>query len=171
MVQTHKFGYFWLGRRQSQVLVNCLSMLTRKKGLFYTCIRDGATGELKFELEGHAMGVISVDVSQDGTRNGIITSAFHVRLLTAIQYIGLASSSVDSNIRIWDLEQNGKLTQSIIAAPVESWKIKFSSDGQHIATGSHNGDIHIYSVETGEKVKSLPTKNKFLMCVAYASIT
>ena len=153
------------------MLVNCLSMLTRKKGLFYTCIRDGATGELKFELEGHAMGVISVDVSQDGTRNGIITSAFHVRLLTAIQYIGLASSSVDSNIRIWDLEQNGKLTQSIIAAPVESWKIKFSSDGQHIATGSHNGDIHIYSVETGEKVKSLPTKNKFLMCVAYASIT
>lgn len=30
--------------------------------------RDGASGELKFELEGHAMGIISVDISVDGTR-------------------------------------------------------------------------------------------------------
>jgi WD repeat-containing protein 61 len=29
---------------------------------------DGALGELKFELEGHTMGIISVDVSSDGTR-------------------------------------------------------------------------------------------------------
>jgi hypothetical protein len=31
-------------------------------------IRDGASGELKFSLKGHAMGVISIDVSQDGSR-------------------------------------------------------------------------------------------------------
>lgn len=31
-------------------------------------IRDGASGELKYTLEGHAMGVISVDASVDGTR-------------------------------------------------------------------------------------------------------
>ena len=30
--------------------------------------RDGASGELKYTLEGHAMGVISVDASVDGTR-------------------------------------------------------------------------------------------------------
>jgi hypothetical protein len=30
--------------------------------------RDASSGELKFTLEGHAMGVISVDVSVDGTR-------------------------------------------------------------------------------------------------------
>lgn len=83
--------------------------------------------------------------------------------------LGLASVSVDSNIRIWDLENDGQLIQSITTKPVEAWKIAFSPDGQQLATGSYNGDINFYSVESGEKINQFPTKNKFLMCVAYVS--
>jgi WD repeat-containing protein 61 len=83
--------------------------------------------------------------------------------------VGLVSTSIDSNIRIWDLEKNGELIKSITAAPVECWKAKFSPDGQLVATGSHNGDINFFSVESGKKVNSLPTKDKFLMSIAYVS--
>jgi hypothetical protein len=34
----------------------------------FLLLREGSSGQLKYELEGHAMGVISVDVSSDGTR-------------------------------------------------------------------------------------------------------
>jgi WD repeat-containing protein 61 len=67
------------------------------------------------------------------------------------------------------LENNGRLIKSITAAPVESWKAKFSPDGDLVATGSHNGDINFFNVESGEKVNSLPTKNKFLMSIAFVS--
>lgn len=83
--------------------------------------------------------------------------------------LGLVSTSVDSNMRIWDLE-NGQLVRSIVAAPAEAWKAKFSPDGEYVAAGSYNGDIHLYSIETGEKVKSLSTKNKFLMTIAYVCV-
>lgn len=44
--------------------------LKKKRGYPLTrfFLRDGASGELKYTLEGHAMGIISVDVSVDGTR-------------------------------------------------------------------------------------------------------
>lgn len=67
---------------------------------------------------------------------------------------------------MWDLE-NGTLLKSITAAPLEAWKAKISPDGQSIATGSHNGNINIYDIDSGEKTASLPTKNNFLLSVAY----
>ncbi|KAI7889492.1 WD40-repeat-containing domain protein [Mucor mucedo] len=109
---------------------------------------DGTSGELKFELTGHAMGIISVDASVDGTR--------------------LVSTSVDSNIRIWDLENDGALIKSITANPVEAWKAKFSPDARVVIAGSHNGDINFFNVESGEKINTLSTKNMFLMSVAYS---
>lgn len=83
--------------------------------------------------------------------------------------LGLVSTSVDSNIRIWDLE-NGSLINSITANPVEAWKAKFSPDGSTVVTGSHNGDINFFNVESGEKVNNLPTKNKFLLSTAYVRL-
>ena len=45
------------------------------------------------------------------------------------------SSSMDSLIRVWDLEK-GVVKQTIEAAPVEAWTVAFSPDARHIATGS-----------------------------------
>lgn len=80
----------------------------------------------------------------------------------------MVSTSVDSNIRIWDLE-NGTLVKSITANPVEAWKAKFSPDARVVVTGAHNGDINFFNVESGEKVNNLATKNMFLLSVAYVS--
>jgi WD repeat-containing protein 61 len=85
-------------------------------------------------------------------------------------YLGLVSTSIDSNIRVWDLE-NGTLINNIAAAPLEAWKAKISPDKQNIATGSHNGDINIYNVSSGEKETSLPTKSNFLLSIAYVSFS
>ncbi|KAI8368190.1 WD40-repeat-containing domain protein [Radiomyces spectabilis] len=109
---------------------------------------DGTSGELKHELEGHTLGVISVDASQDGSR--------------------LVTTSIDSTISLWNLEDNGALLKTITAAPVEAWTAKFSPDGTHVATGSHNGDINLYSAESGEKITSFTTKQKFIMVTAYS---
>ncbi|KAI7862878.1 quinon protein alcohol dehydrogenase-like superfamily [Spinellus fusiger] len=101
---------------------------------------DGTSGELKYELEGHSLGVISVDVSRDGR----------------------------CSIRIWDLQNNGAIMKVITAAPVEAWTARFSPEGQFLATGSHSGDIHLYNVESGEKAQTFATKPKFLMCTVYS---
>lgn len=45
-----------------------MSILTYANARVVIFFRDGASGELKYTLEGHAMGVISVDASVDGTR-------------------------------------------------------------------------------------------------------
>lgn len=54
--------------------------------------------ELQWTLEGHQLGVVSVDISQ----NGAIA----------------ASSSLDAHIRLWDLE-TGKQIKSMDAGPGE----------------------------------------------------
>ncbi|KAG0175038.1 hypothetical protein DFQ28_002328 [Apophysomyces sp. BC1034] len=110
--------------------------------------RDGASGELKHELQGHALGVISVDASSDGKR--------------------LASTSIDSTIQIWDLENGGARLNTITAAAAEAWTARFSPDGQHLAAGAHDGSIYLYNVASGEKVQTFPTKDKFMMCTAYS---
>lgn len=77
---------------------------------------------------------------------------------------------MDSTICIWDLENNGALVTSIKPGALQSWRAKFSPDGKHCASGSHTGDLNVYSVENGEKVASYTSKTNFAMCVAYVGI-
>ncbi|TPX46045.1 hypothetical protein SeLEV6574_g03463 [Synchytrium endobioticum] len=94
-------------------------------------------------LTGHILGVISVDVNAAGTHG---------------------------QIRIWDL-QTGATTRKIDAGPVEAWTVSVSPDGRHIAAGSHQGKVNVWSVETGaqlhDNVFDSGTK-KFALSVAYA---
>ena len=71
--------------------------------------------ELQWSLEGHQLGVVSVDIS-------------HTLPIAA-------SSSLDAHIRLWDLE-NGKQMKSIDAGPVDAWTLAFSPDSQYLATGT-----------------------------------
>ena len=52
---------------------------------------------------------------------------------------------------------------------VDVWTLSFSPDGKTIATGSHNGHINLFSVDTGEKQSSLDTRGKFTMSIAHVS--
>jgi WD repeat-containing protein 61 len=79
------------------------------------------------------------------------------------------STSIDSNIRVWDLQNDGKLLHSIIAPPGQAWTSKCSPDGTFVAAGSHSGDLNIYNINDGDQVSSLPTKDKFIMSTAYVS--
>lgn len=77
------------------------------------------------------------------------------------------STSIDSNIRVWDLENEGKLLQSINAHPGQAWTAKCSPDGAFVASGSHSGNLNIYKIDDGSQVSSLSTKNQFIMSTAY----
>ncbi|MCI4382084.1 hypothetical protein PGIGA_G00259510 [Pangasianodon gigas] len=103
--------------------------------------------ELQWSLEGHQLGVVSVDISH----NGAIA----------------ASSSLDAHIRLWDLE-SGKQVKSMDAGPVDAWTVAFSPDSKYIATGSHLGKVNIFGVESGKKEYSLDTRGKFILSIAYS---
>lgn len=66
------------------------------EGLFPPPRRSDEKLELQWTLEGHQLGVVSVDISH----NGAIA----------------ASSSLDAHIRLWDLE-SGKQIKSMDAGP------------------------------------------------------
>lgn len=68
-----------------------------KHSFFHNCRSDEKL-ELQWTLEGHQLGVVSVDISH----NGAIA----------------ASSSLDAHIRLWDLE-TGKQIKSLDAGPGE----------------------------------------------------
>jgi WD repeat-containing protein 61 len=100
------------------------------------------------KFTGHRLGVISVDVDRDGK-------------------IGV-SSSMDSVIRIWDLEK-GKTISTIEATPIEAWTISLSPDGKTIAAGSQTGNVNIFNVSTGKKEQSFDAQKKsFCMAVSYS---
>lgn len=60
---------------------------------------------------------------------------------------------------------------TIISLLVDVWSLAFSANSQMIATGSHNGKINLFSVEEGKKHTSLDTRGKFIMSVAYVSVS
>uniref|UniRef100_A0A8C0RVD8 Superkiller complex protein 8 n=1 Tax=Canis lupus familiaris TaxID=9615 RepID=A0A8C0RVD8_CANLF len=102
--------------------------------------------DLQWSLEGHQLGVVSVDIS-------------HTLPIAA-------SSSLDAHIRLWDLD-NGKQIKSIDAGPVDAWTLAFSPDSQYLATGTHVGKVNIFGVESGKKEYSLDTRGKFILSIAY----
>lgn len=109
--------------------------------------RDDQSLDLRYIFEGHALGVVSVDIDSSG------------RIA--------ASNSLDSHIRLWDLD-SGSQVQSIDAGPVNAWTVTFSPDSQLIATGSHSGKIILYSVGSGEKSEqSLDSTGKFTLSIAF----
>ncbi|MCU0498946.1 MAG: protein kinase [Anaerolineae bacterium] len=77
-------------------------------------------------MEGHNGGVISVDISPDGTR--------------------AISGGYDRTVRVWDLQ-----TGQAINAPLEGHRadviaIRFSSDGRYAASSATNGEVLIWDL-------------------------
>lgn len=89
-------------------------MLTR-----WLC-RVGDDKHKEHQLEGHTWGVVSVAVDSSGK----CTRPFRT-CNSLLSVADLASSSMDSHIRIWDLEK-GSLVNTIEAFPVETWAVAWS---------------------------------------------
>lgn len=105
--------------------------------------------ELRQQLSGHSLGVVSVAVSNDGST--------------------IASSSLDSGLCIWSSE-TGQLLNQTALGPVDLWTVTFSPDGKYVISGSHEGKISLYSVETAKPEVVLdPQNGKFTLSIAYVS--
>lgn len=90
--------------------------------------------------EGFCLGVVSIDMAPKSS-------------IAAV-------AAMDCKIRLLDLDKpvESREIMKIDASPVESWKVKFSPSGKHIATGGLSGKINMYSLENME---SAPTKTQF----------
>lgn len=71
-------------------------------------------------------------------------------------------------MRIWDLEHGEKMA-NIDVGPDDLWTVTFSPDDKYIISGSHDGKIRIYNVETAKPEQSLDTRGKFTLSIAYVS--
>lgn len=105
--------------------------------------------ELRQQLSGHSLGVVSVAVSPDGQT--------------------IASSSLDSGLCIWKTE-TGQLLNQAALGPVDLWTVAFSPCNRYVISGSHEGKISLYSVETAKPEQVLdPQNGKFTLSIAYVS--
>lgn len=105
--------------------------------------------DLQKQLSGHSLGVVSVAVSSDGKT--------------------IASSSLDSGLCIWKTETGQMLNQAALG-PVDLWTVAFSPDDKYVISGSHEGKISLYSVETAKPEQVLdPQNGKFTLSIAYVS--
>lgn len=118
---------------------------------------QSSSGEVTLEEErifdGFALGVISVDVAPK----------------TSIAAI----AAMDSKIRLFDLGKPLELCElkTIDASPVDSWKIKFSRDGQRVATSSITGMINLFSTDAKEETtKTQLDAGKFAFSINFVSI-
>lgn len=105
--------------------------------------------QLRQQLTGHSLGVVSVAVSNDGSK--------------------IASSSLDSGLCIWKTD-SGQLLNQTALGPVDLWTVAFSPDDKYVISGSHEGKISLYSVETAKPEQVLdPQNGKFTLSIAYVS--
>lgn len=82
----------------------------------------------------------------------------------------IASSSLDSSLRLWDA-LSGERVGMMETGPADVWTVCFSPDDKFIISGSHAGKIHMYSVETSKQERTLDTRGKFTLSIAYVSCT
>ncbi|XP_065354128.1 superkiller complex protein 8 [Calliphora vicina] len=111
-------------------------------------IREDNTLKLRHQLKGHSLGVVSVAVSSDGKT--------------------IASSSLDSSLCFWD-SQSGQQQHLLAFGPVDLWSVAFSPCDKYVISGSNEGKISMYSVETGKVEQVLDAQNgKFTLSIAYS---
>lgn len=80
-----------------------------------------------------------------------------------------ASSSLDSSMRIWDLEKGEKIAM-MDCGPVDLWTVVFSPDDKYIISGSHAGKITVFNVETARADQFLDTtRGTFTLSIDYVS--
>jgi len=114
--------------------------------------------EMMHSYTGHTLGVVALAVSTNGL---------------------VASSALDSLIRVWDIETHE--TKCVIESPpAENWELAFQpvDDPQHIAVaGGTSGAVKLFALKDGELLSTLslpeagahkPKHGRFVQSVAYS---
>ena len=91
------------------------------------------------------------------------------KIILLFFFLVCASSSLDSSLRLWDIETGNKIG-AIDVGPVDIWTVAFSPDDKFIISGSHSGKINLYGVESKKQEQTLDTRGKFTLSIAYVSI-
>ncbi|XP_054269482.1 SKI8 subunit of superkiller complex protein-like [Macrosteles quadrilineatus] len=97
-------------------------------------------------LEGHGLGVVSVNFNKDGTL--------------------IASTGMDASLRIWNVAK-GSCVSKMDIAPSDTSNVTFSHDDRYVVTGSHHGKLRMYNVKTKLQERQLVNpRERFLLAVA-----
>jgi WD repeat-containing protein 61 len=65
--------------------------------------------------------------------------------------------------------ENGTIEKTIDAGPGNLWNVAFSPDEKTLVSGSQQGKINIFDVESGKIVKEITTPAKFIQSISYVS--
>lgn len=85
-------------------------------------------------------------------------------------FAAIASSSLDSSLCFWDSE-SGQQKHLLSFGPVDLWTVAFSPCDKYVISGSNEGKISMYNVESGKQEQILdPQNGKFTLSIAYVSL-
>ena len=77
---------------------------------------------------------------------------------------------MDSSLCFWDAA-SGEQKHLLRFGPVDLWTVAFSPCNKYVISGSNEGKISMYSVETGKAEQVLdPQNGKFTLSIAYVSL-
>lgn len=98
------------------------------------------------QYPGHVLGTISIVGNKEGTH--------------------AVTSSLDSQIRLLNLA-SGAVEKTIDAGPGELWQLCYSPDESKLVSGSQQGKINFFDLESEKLTHDIPTQAKFVLSVAY----
>jgi hypothetical protein len=107
-------------------------------------IWDAVTGELIRSVRAHRDDITGIAIQSDNI---------------------IATSSKDRTIKIWDF--NGTLLRDFTGHRRDVMAVDFSSDGKRIISGSADGTVKEWDIETGTVIRSIDAHDGWVRTVAY----
>jgi WD40 repeat protein len=119
-------------------------------------VSDSRTGAELATLEGHSDRVNSVAFSPDGAQ--------------------LVSGSSDCSIRIWDMRMNEEISLLRSHSPMADvtslshavTSVAFSPDGRQVVSGSRDGTVRIWDVESSKQITLLQGHHMWVFSVSFS---